>query len=237
MEKGRAMAQAVSRRPPTADAWVRSRVSPCGICGGQSGSGTGFSPSTSVFPCQFHSTGAPSLGKGQKIIIIIFITGLHKKPQGCGASVASAAGLFTTNPWRTSGVRKVMISQLGPPAQNSNRIHVWSITATFCISLLDSPSWARTSSLFRLHDHTQTHHTRYDSSRQVTSLTQRLLPHNTQHSQKTDIHDPGKIRTRNPSKRAPTDPRLRPREHWNRHLRPIKIFGWFVGACACLRVC
>jgi hypothetical protein len=25
-----------------------------------------FSPSTSVFPCQFHSTGAPLLGKGQK---------------------------------------------------------------------------------------------------------------------------------------------------------------------------
>jgi hypothetical protein len=33
-----------------------------------------------VFPCQFHSTGALSLGKGQKIVIIIFITGLHKKP-------------------------------------------------------------------------------------------------------------------------------------------------------------
>jgi hypothetical protein len=34
---------------------------------------------------------------GQKIIIIvvIFIIGLHKKPQGCGASVAPAAGPFT----------------------------------------------------------------------------------------------------------------------------------------------
>jgi hypothetical protein len=89
------MAQAVSRRPPTAEARVRSRFSPCGICGVQSGTGTDFSPSTSVFPCQFHSTGAPLLGKGQKIITI-FITGLHKKPQGCGASVASAAGPFTT---------------------------------------------------------------------------------------------------------------------------------------------
>jgi hypothetical protein len=56
-----------------------------------------FSPSPSVFPCQFHSTGAPLLGKGQKIIIIvIFIIGLHKKSQGCGTSVASAAGPFTT---------------------------------------------------------------------------------------------------------------------------------------------
>jgi hypothetical protein len=33
-------------------------------------------------------------GKNKKLIT--FITGLHNKPQGCGASVASAAGPFTT---------------------------------------------------------------------------------------------------------------------------------------------
>jgi hypothetical protein len=63
---GPAIAQGVSRRPPTAEARVRSRLSPCGICSGQNGTGTGFSPSTSVFPYQFHSAGAPLLGKGQK---------------------------------------------------------------------------------------------------------------------------------------------------------------------------
>jgi hypothetical protein len=47
---GRTMAQAVSRRPPTAEAWVRARVSPFGFCGGQSGIETGFSPSSSVSP-------------------------------------------------------------------------------------------------------------------------------------------------------------------------------------------
>jgi hypothetical protein len=49
---GHAMAQVVSHRPLTAEAWVRARVNPCGICGGQSCTGTGFSPSSSVFPCQ-----------------------------------------------------------------------------------------------------------------------------------------------------------------------------------------
>jgi hypothetical protein len=53
-----------------------------------------FFPSTSVFPCQFHSTGAPLQGKANKINH--FITGLQNKPQRCGASVASAAGTFTT---------------------------------------------------------------------------------------------------------------------------------------------
>jgi hypothetical protein len=50
------MAQVVSRRPLTVEARVRARVNPCGICGKQIGTGTGFSPSSSGFPCQYHST-------------------------------------------------------------------------------------------------------------------------------------------------------------------------------------
>jgi hypothetical protein len=62
----RDMTHAVSRRSLTAGSQVRSPVSPCGICGGQSGTRTGFSPSTSVFPCQYHSTVAPLLVKMKK---------------------------------------------------------------------------------------------------------------------------------------------------------------------------
>jgi hypothetical protein len=47
---GLAMAQAVSHRILTVEARVQSQASQCGVCGGQSGSGTGFSPSTSEFP-------------------------------------------------------------------------------------------------------------------------------------------------------------------------------------------
>jgi hypothetical protein len=44
-----------------------------------------------------------------------------------------------------------------------------------------------------------------------------------QHSQGTDIHAPPGIRTRNPSKRAATDPRLRLRGHWDQPWAKVKV--------------
>ena len=50
---GRTMSQAVSRRPLTAEALVRSQVSPYEICGGQSVTGTVFPPEYFGFPLDY----------------------------------------------------------------------------------------------------------------------------------------------------------------------------------------
>ena len=64
--------------------------------------------------------------------------------------------------------------------------------------------------------HIATHHSRYDSSGRVISPSQIPLPDNTQHSQQTDIHAPGGIRTHDLSRQAAADLRLRPRGYWDR---------------------
>jgi hypothetical protein len=50
-----------------------------------------------------------------------------------------------------------------------------------------------------------------------------FVPDNTQHSRQTDIHDSGEIRIRTASKRAAAYPRLRPRGHWERWLRGLRL--------------
>ena len=65
--------------------------------------------------------------------------------------------------------------------------------------------------------HTTTRHTRYDSSGRGISSS-RPVPNNTQHSQETNIHAPGGIRTHNLSKRAAAELRLGLGDHWDRHL-------------------
>jgi hypothetical protein len=83
----------------------------------------------------------------------------------------------------------------------------------------DSPQWARASSFTRFsRSHITTHHRRYESSGRVISLSQRPVPDNTQHSQQTNIHALGGIRTHNFSRRAAADSRFRPRGNWDRLL-------------------
>ena len=57
--KGRVTAWAVSPWPIVAKVRIPNKVSPCEIYGGQSGTEAGFSPSTSVLPCQHYSTISP----------------------------------------------------------------------------------------------------------------------------------------------------------------------------------
>ena len=62
--------------------------------------------------------------------------------------------------------------------------------------------------------HTKEHHSRQDSSFRVTSSWQASPHEKTRHSQQTDIHGPGGIRTRNLSKQPAADLRFRARGHW-----------------------
>jgi hypothetical protein len=59
----------------------------------------------------------------------------------------------------------------------------------------------------------QTYHTLQDYFGRVISPKQRPLPDKSQLSQETHTHTSDGIRTRNPSKRAATDRRIRPRGH------------------------
>jgi len=84
--------------------------------------------------------------------------------------------------------------------------------------------------------HSTTHHSWWDSSGRVIVPSQRPLPDNNQHSQQTDIHASGEIRTHNLSRRADADPRLRPRVHWDRprkcltlsYLPPFPSLNWLI---------
>ena len=60
------------------------------------------------------------------------------------------------------------------------------------------------------------------------SPSQRPLPDNTQHSQQTNIHALGGIRTHTLGRRAAEDLRLRPRGHWDRRGNPIAVNNYHI---------
>jgi hypothetical protein len=55
------MVQGVNCWPVTAEVRVRSQANSCEVYGRPSGTGSGFTPSTSVLSSQYHSTNAPYL--------------------------------------------------------------------------------------------------------------------------------------------------------------------------------
>jgi hypothetical protein len=75
------MAQVVSRQPLTAEAQVRVQVNPCGICGGQSGTGQVFTEYLG-FPCKYHST-----------ICSVFI---YHRPMRCAIALTKQHTITTT---------------------------------------------------------------------------------------------------------------------------------------------
>jgi hypothetical protein len=81
--------------------------------------------------------------------------------------------------------------------------------------------------------HTTTCHRRCDSSGRVINPSQGPLSDNPQHSQQTNIHAPGVIRTHNLSRRAAEDLRLRPRGLWD---RPPALYNtlYYCQRCTCL---
>ena len=84
----------------------------------------------------------------------------------------------------------------------------------------NSPQWTRASSFTRSLDHTQRRTTVSITPLDERSARRRdlYLTTHIRHSQQTDIHAPGGIRTHNLSRRADSELRRRPRGHWNRQI-------------------
>jgi len=66
--------------------------------------------------------------------------------------------------------------------------------------------------------HTHTHTLSRTSMDERSNRCRHLYLRNTKYSQETDIHAPGGIRTRNPTKQAAADPLHRPQGHWDRRV-------------------
>jgi hypothetical protein len=91
------MPQGASRRPLAAEARVRARVNPCGICGEQSCTGIGF-------PCLYHSavarhTHISSWGINNKRPQFRDIVSLRRQEQQQAVVLADLVSLLTLTPF------------------------------------------------------------------------------------------------------------------------------------------
>jgi hypothetical protein len=107
------------------------------------------------------------------------------------------------------------------------------LTASGCFYFWrDSPQWARASSFTRLLDHTQR---RATPVRLLWTSDQLVADTSTwQHSQQTNIHAPGWIRTHYLSRRAAADLRFRPCGHWDRQPQLVGVLKHGHGNARCL---
>jgi hypothetical protein len=70
---------------------------------------------------------------------------------------------------------RISISSL---LETEPHFHIGPFRSWIFFSMEQQPQWLRAFSLSRLHDHTQTHHIRYDSSGRVINLLQKTAPDN-----------------------------------------------------------
>jgi len=132
-----------------------------------------------------------------------------------GAKVEDRFFMFTVLTWKLKKIVSINSYQVTLPY----KIYLCFFFRRFDFARLNSSYRDRSSLLFRFRDAPHS----IDSSGRVISLSQRPLPENTQQSQETDIHAPGRIRSRNPRKRVAEDPRLRPSGHRGMPFRGLDL--------------
>jgi hypothetical protein len=136
------MAQPVSRLPLTTEV----RVRPCGICGGQSGTGTGFSPSSSVplVGGSSSETVLPHWQEQQKQLVpLLCLVCLHK----CGRFQEPQRKVPDQRSRGFKGFAAVLVKQPVHTGQHSPRLSATRTQASWWLPWIIS-TWSRVVKYF-----------------------------------------------------------------------------------------